>query len=366
VKTMTFSTFLALALVPASSVRATPSGQSQPAASSSTSDVQSAETVHYLTQHPITPPPNAVYEQETYNPDRQIVSKWILSSFADGRWARQHFDDETGLKVVLTVIWDGKYERQVDFEARSVTSYRMYPEWGAQQMTVLVKQAATRELKGVTPDPSVLVVPSDFEEHTPSEVQYLLAAATGVSFPPCEDARLLRDDGFYFAYQVEKPFAIERIIHTTGNPRILYQVYKQGTVVRSDFLGTDIKVIVLNPFSMERWAIDRTSKSVTTYPWDRTDTSTWKEIVRAPDNLKSDMQLSPADEEQYTKKPEGFTERSPSETYLAHMDVVGEKPDPQHLAIVKSRDAIYRQGQEELAKRSTCLASKDSGEQKQQ
>jgi hypothetical protein len=242
----------------------------------------------------------------------------------------------------------------------------MYPEWGAQQMTVLVKQAATRELKGVTPDPSVLVVPSDFEEHTPSEVQYLLAAATGVSFPPCEDARLLRDDGFYFAYQVEKPFAIERIIHTTGNPRILYQVYKQGTVVRSDFLGTDIKVIVLNPFSMERWAIDRTSKSVTTYPWDRTDTSTWKEIVRAPDNLKSDMQLSPADEEQYTKKPEGFTERSPSETYLAHMDVVGEKPDPQHLAIVKSRDAIYRQGQEELAKRSTCLASKDSGEQKQQ
>lgn len=87
-----------------------------------------------------------MYQQETYNPDRQIVGKWRLTSFADGKFVIQHFD-QNGINITHAVIWDGKYRRVVDFPTHTVMSYLMYPKWGAQQMTVLVKQATTKELK---------------------------------------------------------------------------------------------------------------------------------------------------------------------------------------------------------------------------
>jgi hypothetical protein len=318
--------------------------------------VQTADTVKYWINNPITPPPYAVYEQETYNPARQTTSKWRLTSFVDGQFALQHFD-ETGLKVTHTVIWDGKYRRVVNFRVHTVMSYLMYPNWGAQQMTVLVKQAATRELKDATPDPSLLVIPNDYEEHTPSEVAHSLATATGIPLLPCEAGGLLRADAAYFTYQVETPFAIERIIQTVGNPRILYKVFETGVIVRSDFRGTDVKVTVLNPLRMERVVLDTVGKSMSTYPWDQTDTAAWKELVHIADNLKSTTHVDPAEGVPYATTPEGFTERSPSDTYVHYVGLVGQKPDEQYLAFLKSRDAIYRQGQEELAKRGASCTN---------
>jgi len=50
--------------------------------------------------------------------------------------------------------------------------------------------------------------------------------------------------------------------------------------------------------------------------------------------------------------PPDYTERTPSETYLAYMRVTGQSPDERFLSNAKLRDASYKTGQEELAARN--------------
>jgi len=53
------------------------------------------------------------------------------------------------------------------------------------------------------------------------------------------------------SYQVERAYAVERVIQTVGNPRILYKVFRNGTIVRQDFRGADVKTTIMNPASVD-------------------------------------------------------------------------------------------------------------------
>lgn len=313
--------------------------------------MQTADTIKYWMAHPITPSPYAVYEQVNYSPERQIFSKWRLHSFTDGKFALQHFDP-TGTKVDHTVVWDGKHRIVIDYLTHTTISYLMKPTWGAGQMTVLVKQAATKERKDITPDASLLLIPVGYEEHLPSEVSRIFETITGVKEPPCEAARKLQEDSAYFGWQVEKPFAIERVIQTMGTPRILYKVFSTGTIVRSDFRGTDAKITVLDPARMERVVLDTVGKSKTTFPWDSIhDTEMWRALTGVAESDKSALVVRADEEDQYVKT-NSYIERSPSEAYTHYLEVVGQKPDPNIVDYVKNNNVAYKQGQSELAERA--------------
>lgn len=238
------------------------------------------------------------------------------------------------------------------------------------------------ELTNVAPDRSLLVNPAGYVERTWSQHKAILYKLTSKadSNPDCSAAEDIVQDGRYFEHQLDKSFVYERVLPTPGSPRIEYQVFDYGLVVRTDFRGTEVKTITYDPGRMVRQVYDNVSKSVTTYPWLDADTVVWSGILNTPDEIKSpnkkvdenlgiqfstDATVPCTPSPATTASPEtvcfwqsAYTERSPSETYAAYSDVVGQRPDAGLLEKTKEMDAEYLAGKEILTKRTTACGVK--------
>ena len=282
--------------------------------------------------------------------------RWRMYTYSD-KLALLHFVGENTVPEVI-VVGDGVNRIAVVPKIKTTTSYYEGPRWGARQVGTLVSLEGTRERTDLAVDRSLLVIPADYTERVPSETDVLMAAAEGREFSDCEKAGFWRQDANYFAFQVKKAFVFERTLEVPGKPELRYEVYRFGTIVKTEFRGTETRTIIYDASNGLRRVLDNTTKSVQTYPWKREDTALWRSIVNVDEKSKSGKSLSEPDEDIAEKVPDGYTERSPSETYFSFMRVTGQKRDERYLAVVKAMDAKYKDGQDELSKRSSsCTAS---------
>lgn len=279
-------------------------------------------------------PGDFTVEKRAYTHDVRDWDTQIVTVFKDGSWALVDYPNDQS-NPAFTVVWVGTRRTVIDWPSRTISTSFYAEDVGLNQLASFLK---SYHKSNVLPDRAVLEVPHDFTEKAPSEQTAALARVTGRELSDCEQNGFPTLDRAYLSHQVGDPFIQSRKLNTPDGELIVrHLVYGNGSYIREDTIQGSTRKIIASVPTLTTTVYDPVGKSKTTYPWRWQDTNLIRDIVKSPrphdPGIPDPKELA---------IPEGYTERCPSDAYVAKARAEGREPNPKVVGDMAAQDADYK------------------------